>query len=111
LIEINPRKYLSQPFYRSPCSLARRDGFCRTVSSELCSGTEWTIAAGRVCRKRRADQERFVDALTGALVAELPRTPTMADGTDSALDELGNMKTFGIEIAGSKRAMRDDAIT
>src|SRR5260370_1261174 len=48
-----------------------------------------------------------IDALTGALVAELPRTPTMADGTDSGLDELGNMKTFGIEVAGGKKAMRD----
>jgi Zn-dependent metalloprotease len=48
-----------------------------------------------------------IDALTGALVAELPRTPTIAVGTDKGLDELGNMKTFGIEITGGKRAMRD----
>jgi Zn-dependent metalloprotease len=63
--------------------------------------------------KGRAKQEiplvfdYVIDALTGALVAELPRTPTMADATDSGLDELGNMKTFSIEVTGSKRAMRD----
>jgi Zn-dependent metalloprotease len=49
----------------------------------------------------------IVDALTGALVAELPRTPTVGDSTDTGVDELGNMKTFGIEIKGSKKTMRD----
>ncbi|MGA7803319.1 M4 family metallopeptidase [Bradyrhizobium sp.] len=48
-----------------------------------------------------------IDALTGALVAELPRTPTIAVGTGKGLDELGEMKTFGIEISAGKRAMRD----
>jgi Zn-dependent metalloprotease len=48
-----------------------------------------------------------IDALTGALVAELPRTPTIAVGTGDGLDELGKMKTFGIEITGDKRVMRD----
>lgn len=47
-----------------------------------------------------------IDALTGALVAELPRTPT-AHGTDSGLDELGNSKTFNIETTGRMKAMRD----
>ncbi len=49
----------------------------------------------------------FIDALTGALVAELPRTPTLAGGTGKGLDELGKMKTFGIEITDGKQAMRD----
>lgn len=48
-----------------------------------------------------------VDALTGALVAELPRTPTMAAGTASASDELGDIKTFNIETSGGKPVMRD----
>jgi Zn-dependent metalloprotease len=48
-----------------------------------------------------------VDALTGALVAELPRTPAIAHGTASARDELGRIKTFNIEVTGGKRVMRD----
>jgi Zn-dependent metalloprotease len=48
-----------------------------------------------------------VDALNGALVAELPRTPAVRHGTASALDELGKMKTFNIEMKGGKRVMRD----
>jgi Zn-dependent metalloprotease len=46
-----------------------------------------------------------VDAITGALVAELPRTPTIRLG--KGVDELGKPKTFGIEIKGGKRTMRD----
>jgi Zn-dependent metalloprotease len=48
-----------------------------------------------------------IDALNGALVAELPRTPTMAVASGKGLDEFGTMKTFGIEIRGGKRTMRD----
>jgi Zn-dependent metalloprotease len=48
-----------------------------------------------------------VDALNGTLVAELPRTPTMAAYSDSAPDEFGQVKTFSIEVVGKKRAMRD----
>jgi neutral peptidase B len=48
-----------------------------------------------------------IDALNGALVAELPRTPAVRHGTASALDELGKMKTFNIEMKGGKRVMRD----
>jgi Zn-dependent metalloprotease len=48
-----------------------------------------------------------VDALNGALVAQLPRTPAATAGTASARDALGHMKTFNIEINGSKRVMRD----
>ncbi len=48
-----------------------------------------------------------IDALTGALVAELPRTPAVAHSTASARDELGHMKSFNIEVKGGKRVMRD----
>jgi Zn-dependent metalloprotease len=48
-----------------------------------------------------------IDALTGGLVAELPRTPTIAVGIGKGLDELGRMKTFGIELTGGKTAMRN----
>jgi neutral peptidase B len=48
-----------------------------------------------------------IDALTGALVAELPRTPAAMAGTGTGLDELGAEKTFGIAIAGGKKVMRD----
>jgi Zn-dependent metalloprotease len=48
-----------------------------------------------------------IDALTGALVAQLPRTPTIAVGTGKGLDEFGKMKTFGVEFTGGKRAMRN----
>ena len=48
-----------------------------------------------------------IDALNGALVAELPRTPALRHGTASARDELGRMQTFNIEIKGGKRIMRD----
>ena len=48
-----------------------------------------------------------IDALNGALVAELPRTPAARHGTASARDELGKMKTFNIETKGGKRVMRD----
>jgi Zn-dependent metalloprotease len=48
-----------------------------------------------------------VDALNGAVVAKLPRTPGVTAGSASARDELGDMKTFNIEINGNKRVMRD----
>jgi Zn-dependent metalloprotease len=49
-----------------------------------------------------------VDALTGALVAELPRTPTMAEET--GVDELGNTKTFGVDVNGNKKLLRDPTL-
>jgi Zn-dependent metalloprotease len=47
-----------------------------------------------------------IDALTGALVAELPRTPT-ARGTDIGIDELDRRRTFNIQTKGGMKAMRD----
>jgi Zn-dependent metalloprotease len=46
-----------------------------------------------------------IDAITGALAAELPRTPTIAVG--KGRDEAGEMKSFGIERRRGKRTMRD----
>jgi Zn-dependent metalloprotease len=46
-----------------------------------------------------------IDAITGVLVAELPRTPTIA--ASKGLDESGEMKSFAVELRGGKRAMRD----
>ncbi len=51
-----------------------------------------------------------IDALTGALVAELPRTPAMANANESGIDELGASKTFAIEIKGTKKTMRNAAL-
>jgi Zn-dependent metalloprotease len=51
-----------------------------------------------------------IDALTGALVAELPRTPTMAAGTATAVDEFGKQQTFAIDITGDKKTLRDTAL-
>jgi Zn-dependent metalloprotease len=51
-----------------------------------------------------------IDALNGALVAELPRTPAARHGTASAPDEFGRMQTFNIELKGGKRVMRDAAL-
>jgi Zn-dependent metalloprotease len=48
-----------------------------------------------------------IDARSGALVAELPRTPALRHGTASAPDDLGNMQTFNIEMKDGKRLMRD----
>ena len=51
-----------------------------------------------------------IDALTGGLVAELPRTPAMADANDTGIDEFGASQTFAIEVAGSKKTMRNAAL-
>jgi Zn-dependent metalloprotease len=50
-----------------------------------------------------------IDALTGAVVAELPRTPS-ANTTDQALDELGTMRTFCIDVTGARKALRDPTL-
>jgi Zn-dependent metalloprotease len=51
-----------------------------------------------------------IDALTGALVAELPRTPSMASQNDTAIDELGKSQRFVIDVTGSKKTMRNAAL-
>lgn len=52
----------------------------------------------------------IVDALSGGLVAELPRTPAMAGANDSGIDEFGAAQTFAIELAGKKKTMRNGAL-
>ena len=51
-----------------------------------------------------------VDALTGALVAELPRTPAMANANDTGIDEFGASQAFAVEVAGTKKTMRNAAL-
>jgi Zn-dependent metalloprotease len=48
-----------------------------------------------------------VDALSGAMVAELPRTPT---ATATSVDEHGQQQTFGVDVAGTKMVMRDPTL-
>ena len=48
-----------------------------------------------------------VDALTGSMVAELPRTPT---ATATAADEHGQQQTFEVDTAGTKTVMRDPTL-
>ena len=52
----------------------------------------------------------IVDALTGALVAELPRTPAVADTDDTGVDEFGASRTFAVEAAGGQKRMRNAAL-
>jgi Zn-dependent metalloprotease len=48
-----------------------------------------------------------VDALTGDLVAELPRTPTLTAAMSKGVDETGRTRDFQIAVVGGKRTMRD----
>jgi Zn-dependent metalloprotease len=50
----------------------------------------------------------IVDAHSGALVAELPRTPSA--GTEQAYDELGALHTLTIDAANGARVLRDAAL-
>jgi Zn-dependent metalloprotease len=47
-----------------------------------------------------------VDAHTGKVVVELPRTPTVA-AEETALDGLGNLRTFEVDKNGSTEFMKD----
>jgi Zn-dependent metalloprotease len=49
-----------------------------------------------------------IDALTGSLVAELPRTPSV--GTGEAVDEFGKMQTFSIDMTGKAQVLRDPVL-
>src|SRR4051794_12823874 len=48
-----------------------------------------------------------VDAHTGALVAQLPRTPTFAELNQSAKDGKGVDRTFTVEASGSQKVLQD----
>jgi len=51
-----------------------------------------------------------VDALTGSLIAALPRTPSMAAGTAQGVDELGITQTLGIDTNGATQVLRDTTL-
>jgi Zn-dependent metalloprotease len=67
-------------------------------------------------KKREGDQpyprrmDYFVDAHTGAVVAEVPRTPTMARVVDNAKDGKGDPRSFGVEVNGGKKVLHDVAL-
>jgi Zn-dependent metalloprotease len=49
----------------------------------------------------------IVDAFSGSVVAELPRTPT---ATETAPDERGQSQTFGVDTVSGNTVMRDPAL-
>jgi Zn-dependent metalloprotease len=60
-----------------------------------------------------------VDAISGAMVAELPRTPSIsaasaaraiAAAVDKAMDELGNLRSFSVEASGAQKRMVDPTL-
>lgn len=48
-----------------------------------------------------------VDAHSGKVVAELPRTPSMASSVESAADGLGKKREIRIEVSGAKKILSD----
>ena len=51
-----------------------------------------------------------IDALTGSLVAALPRTPSMAASTAQGVDELGATQTLSIDADGTTLVLRDTTL-
>jgi Zn-dependent metalloprotease len=51
-----------------------------------------------------------VDALTGSLVAALPRTPTMAAIQQTSVDELNKQRSFRVEVNNGRFELRDNAL-
>lgn len=51
----------------------------------------------------------IVDAHSGKVVAELPRTPSLAAVNDNALDGLKKSRQFKVETSGTQRLLRDSA--
>jgi Zn-dependent metalloprotease len=49
-----------------------------------------------------------IDALTGSMVAELPRTPSMA--LANANDELDQLQSFEVEVQGNNKTMRNASL-
>jgi Zn-dependent metalloprotease len=52
----------------------------------------------------------IVDANTGKVVAQLPRTPSMAAASVSAVDGLGATRQITVETTGSKKLLKDTAL-
>ena len=51
-----------------------------------------------------------VDAQFGKVVAELPRTSSMASSVENEVDGLGNMRQFRAEMNGNRRVLNDTAL-
>lgn len=52
----------------------------------------------------------IVDAHTGKVVAQLPRTPSMATTAVSAVDGLGKTRQITVEMTGSKKQLKDTTL-
>jgi Zn-dependent metalloprotease len=63
---------------------------------------------GQVISPRLMDY--IVDAQTGKVISELPRSAHMAAMTDTALDGLGVSRTITVESNGAKRLLRNVAL-
>jgi len=63
--------------------------------------------------RRGADailKDYVVDALTGRLLAALPRIPSMAAVQEKVVDALGRSRSIAVERVGSKRRLHDKAL-
>jgi len=63
--------------------------------------------SGGVIRLAPQYMDYVVDAHTGALVAELPRTPSLAAFTETAADGKGVTRQFQVENSGSRKLLLD----
>jgi Zn-dependent metalloprotease len=64
---------------------------------------------GEVVRLAPRYMDYVVDAHTGKVIAELPRTPSLAAVNDNATDGLKKSRQFKVESNGGRRLMRDSA--
>jgi Zn-dependent metalloprotease len=69
------------------------------------------VRAAKVENVRLAPRymDYIVDAHSGKVVAELPRTPSLAAVNDSALDGLKKPRQFKVENSGTTRLLQDSA--
>jgi Zn-dependent metalloprotease len=111
--------------YRVLKGIATKAGYGRKLPEGVptlnlyCDNTgKWHLAyIVEDVRSRKKDKSKLkdfplvhdyvVDALTGELVAELPRTPTLTGAMGKGVDENGRKRDFKTAIVGGKRTMRD----
>ncbi|NDK37406.1 M4 family peptidase [Pseudoxanthomonas gei] len=55
-------------------------------------------------------KDYVVDALTGSLLAALPRIPAMSAVHETVVDALGRARTIAVEKTGSRRRMHDSTL-
>jgi Zn-dependent metalloprotease len=55
----------------------------------------------------RPRNDYVVDALTGKLIAVLPRTPALSNGIVTAVDELGANRRLGVVVDGANKLLMD----